>query len=73
MQGQRLNDQKLKALEIYQRLVIENLAEPDGFTTSEGWASKFLLRNHLAMRRATTMCQQPPEAYTEKIINFCVM
>ena len=33
---------KLKALEIYQRLVNENLAEPDGFTASEGWASKFL-------------------------------
>ena len=60
---------KLKALEIYQRqrLVNENLAEPDGFTASEGWVSKFLFRNHLTIRRTTTMCQKQPEAYAEKI------
>ena len=61
---------KLKALKIYQRLVNENLAEPSGFTPSEEWASKFLLRNHLTTRRATTMYIEPPEAYAEKIINF---
>ena len=50
--------------------MLTKIAEPDGFTASEGWASKFLLRNHLTMRRATTICQTPPEAYAEKIINF---
>ena len=33
---------KLKAFEVYQRMVRENITEPDSFTASEGWLTKFL-------------------------------
>uniref|UniRef100_A0A915MSP8 HTH CENPB-type domain-containing protein n=1 Tax=Meloidogyne javanica TaxID=6303 RepID=A0A915MSP8_MELJA len=40
------------------------------FEASYGWLRKFMKRNKLSCRRPTTTCQQIPENYQEKIINF---
>ena len=45
------------------------MTEPDSFTASEGWLTKFLNRVNLTMRRSTTVCQMPQEEYAEKIVD----
>jgi hypothetical protein len=37
---------------------------------SNGWLVSFLKRHGFSSRRATTVCQKPPEFYVEKIIDF---
>ena len=51
-------------------MVSEGTAEPDSFTASKGWLSKFLERHDLTMRRSTTAYQKTPDAYVSKLINF---
>ena len=51
-------------------MVCESTAEPDSFTASEGWLSKFLERDDLTIRRSTTVCQKAPDAYVSKLNNF---
>lgn len=40
------------------------------FRASNGWATRFMRRNGLSLRRRTTLCQRLPAAYEEKIVDF---
>uniref|UniRef100_A0A147BLR1 Putative pogo transposable element n=1 Tax=Ixodes ricinus TaxID=34613 RepID=A0A147BLR1_IXORI len=40
------------------------------FRASNGWATRFMRRNGLSLRRRTTLCQRLPEAYEDKIVDF---
>lgn len=40
------------------------------FQASNGWATRFMRRNGLSLRRRTTLCQRLPEAYEDKIVDF---
>ena len=51
-------------------MVSEGTAEPDSFTASEEWLSKFLERDDLTIRRSTTVCQKTSDAYESKLNNF---
>ena len=61
---------KVKAREIYLKMVSEGTAELDSFTTSERWLLKLLERHALTTRRSTIRCQKTPDAYVPKLINF---
>lgn len=42
----------------------------NAFTASAGWLFKFLKRNHLSLRRRTTIAQKTPDDVKEKVISY---
>uniref|UniRef100_A0A914UV96 HTH CENPB-type domain-containing protein n=1 Tax=Plectus sambesii TaxID=2011161 RepID=A0A914UV96_9BILA len=46
--------------------------EPGQFTASIGWLQKFMKRNSLCVRKATTPCQKPPSDYMQKLVDFVI-
>lgn len=57
-------DIQRKALELYQG------AGQDEFVASKGWLEKFLDRNHLSLRRRTTVGQKLPRDLIPKVTSF---
>lgn len=55
---------RLKAVEIAGDMNIE------GFKGGHSWCYRFMLRNRLSIRQRTTMCQQLPPDFMEKIETF---
>ncbi|RWS00839.1 pogo transposable element with KRAB domain-like protein, partial [Dinothrombium tinctorium] len=60
-----LNDIKTKALELY-----DIHKERSDFSASNGWLQKFLIRNDLSMRRATSIGQKIPENAPQLALSF---
>ena len=48
---------------------MESSFELRSFVASDGWATKFLERTDLVLRRATA-CEKSPSDFAEKLINF---
>lgn len=55
---------RMKAQSIAQELGVE------GFVGGPSWCYRFMKRNQLSMRTRTTMCQQLPADFNEKVENF---
>jgi hypothetical protein len=49
-------------------LALTKEQEIDGFKASRRWIMRFFTRNDLCIRRKTSVSQQLPEAYEEKIL-----
>ena len=60
-----------KVMEIFYLIAIEE--GENKFVTSEDWVTKFLECNGLTLRRLTTVCQNPPADYANKILFFLFM
>jgi hypothetical protein len=50
-------------------LALEKEQGTDGFKASRGWIMRFFTRNELCIRK-TSVSQQLPDAYEEKILCF---
>ena len=44
----------------------------EGFQASPGWLDRFMARNGLSMRRATTACQKPPMELMTKLVDYFI-
>ena len=71
--NQRKDGRKLSTVEIKFRaniLAQERLIE--NFKASDQWCNRFMKRNRLSIRTVTSICQQLPKDWNEKLENFNV-
>ena len=50
----------------------KTISSNENFKASIGWLNRFLKRRGLSLRRKTTVCQNPPAACVDKLVNFIV-
>ncbi|EGT57347.1 hypothetical protein CAEBREN_15225 [Caenorhabditis brenneri] len=42
------------------------------FAASNGWLESFMHRHKFSLRRPTTVCQKPPKAFTDAVVDFLI-
>ena len=48
----------------------KTLSDEESFQASTGWLNGFMTRKGLSLRKKTTVCQNPPSACIEKLVDF---
>ena len=71
-----VREQRQKKLRVNRTMIQKEsltLSIDENFKASNGWLEKFLLCHNLFSRRPTTTCQNEPEEYAEKIVDYFLL
>ena len=59
-----------KAKAIFDEKCGDDEALKESFNASNGWLVKFIKRNHLSLRRRTTIAQKDPSHLVSKVVGY---
>ena len=48
----------------------DNINDEEEFKASNGWLNKLMRRNHLSLRRKTSVAQKDPDRLVAKIVSY---